>query len=90
VKSCFNVRIQGRVQGVGFRYYTQIEARRLGICGWVRNQPDGSVEVLIGGNSEQVEALKQWLRHGPGYAQVRHIECSAGHLPDNCNDFRIV
>jgi len=89
MKACFHVRIQGRVQGVGFRYYTQIEARKLGVSGWVRNCADGSVEALICGAPEQLDTLKQWLKRGPGYAQVDHVEFSAGHLPDNCNDFRI-
>jgi len=88
--SCVHAHIQGRVQGVGFRYYSQIQARKLGIAGWVRNQPDGSVEALICGESEAVEQMKQWLKRGPGYAQVETIEFSAGHLPDNCNDFHIV
>jgi len=90
VKACVQVSIRGRVQGVGFRYYTQIEARKLGVTGWVRNCSDGSVEVVIGGASVQVKSMKQWLKHGPSYAEVEHIEFSAGHLPDNCNDFRIV
>jgi len=87
---CLNVLIQGRVQGVGFRYYTQIEARRLDISGWVCNLDGGGVEALICGEPEQLDAMKGWLKHGPGYAQVETIEFSAGHLPDNCNDFRIV
>ncbi|MDQ6982897.1 MAG: acylphosphatase [Mariprofundus sp.] len=90
MKGCLSVHIQGRVQGVGFRYYTQLEAQRLGVCGWVRNQPDGSVEACICGNAESLATMQAWLNHGPNYAQVEHIEFSAGHLPDNCNDFRIV
>jgi len=90
MKECINIHIRGRVQGVGFRYYTRLEARKRGICGWVRNLPDGSVEACICGESEPLAAMKQWLRHGPDYAGVAHIEFSAGHLPDNCNDFRIV
>lgn len=90
MKTCCHVRIQGRVQGVGFRYYTQIEARKLGVSGWVRNCADGSVEALICGEFDVIEAMKSWLKRGPGYAQVAQIEFSAGHLPDNCNDFRIV
>jgi len=90
VITCVHARIQGCVQGVGFRYYTQIEARKLGVSGWVRNLADGSVEALICGEPDAVAAMQAWLKHGPGYAQVEDIEFSAGHLPDNCNDFRIV
>jgi len=90
MKACCHVRIQGRVQGVGFRYYTQIEARKRAVSGWVRNCADGSVEALICGAPESIDAMKQWLKSGPSYAQVDQIEFSAGHFPDNCNDFRIV
>jgi len=90
VNDCLHVHIKGRVQGVGFRYYMQIQAWKLDISGWVRNQADGSVEACICGDGAQLVAMKQWLKHGPSYAQVRHIEFSAGHLADNCNDFRII
>lgn len=53
----FKVWIQGRVQGVGFRYYTQREAKRIGIVGWVRNCADGSFETLICGNENQTQAM---------------------------------
>ncbi len=87
---CEHVRICGRVQGVCFRYYTQQQASLLGICGWVRNCADGIVEAMICGEAEQLEMMKQWLRHGPSEAEVTSIAFSAGHLPDSCNDFRIV
>ncbi len=90
MRVCKHARIEGRVQGVGFRYYTQMQAQRLGICGWVRNGSDGSVEAMICGKIEQLEAMKQWLKCGPDYAHVALIEFSAGHLQDSCNDFRIV
>ncbi|MFQ5345305.1 MAG: acylphosphatase [Mariprofundus sp.] len=90
MKNCLRVIIQGRVQGVGFRYYTQMEARKLGITGWVRNHADGSVEACIRGEHESLAAMQAWLRQGPGLAHVEHIEFSAGHLPDSCNDFRMV
>jgi acylphosphatase len=87
---CVHAHIQGCVQGVGFRYYTQIEARKLGVSGWVRNQADGSVEALICGEPGAITSMQAWLKRGPGYAQVEQIRFSAGVLPDNCNDFRIV
>jgi len=90
VNMCLHVIVQGRVQGVGFRYYTQVEARKLGISGWVRNHADGSVEAYICGEAEVLTTMQTWLKHGPNYACVEHVEFSAGHLPDNCNDFRIV
>jgi len=86
---CLHVLIQGRVQGVGFRYYSCCEAKRLGIRGWVANRKDGGVEACIAGDAEPLAAMQQWLSHGPATADVQTIEFSAGHLPDSCNDFRI-
>lgn len=67
-------RIRGRVQGVGFRYWTQDEARALGLSGWVRNEPDGSVTALIAGRSDAVGAMLEKLRHGPAGAKVSEVE----------------
>ena len=67
------IRVTGRVQGVGFRYALRDEARRLGLCGWVRNRADGSVEALVQGNDESVTALVAWARRGPRLAQVDEV-----------------
>ena len=77
------VRIEGRVQGVCFRHYTQQEANRLGITGWVRNLNDGSVETLICGDETQLNTMLAWLRHGPSAAVVSntHIEPAAASSP---------
>jgi acylphosphatase len=58
------------VQGVCFRMYTAAEARSLGVSGWVKNLPDGTVEVLAEGSTEKVMALVAWCRHGPSHATV--------------------
>jgi len=65
--------IKGIVQGVNFRYYTQREAKRNNLTGWVRNLPDGSVAALFEGEEEDVEALIQWCRHGPPSAHVTEL-----------------
>ena len=57
--------VQGRVQGVGFRYFAARAARELGVAGWVRNLPDGSVETLVEGDAEAVEGYLDRLRRGP-------------------------
>jgi acylphosphatase len=67
------LRIRGRVQGVGFRYWTQGEAQALGVDGWVRNEPDGSVSALIAGPEEEVEKMLKRLRVGPPGAEVTGI-----------------
>ena len=62
--------ITGRVQGVGFRFYTQRKARELGLTGWVRNCRDGSVEAVIQGAPGAVETMIAWARRGPPSAVV--------------------
>ncbi|OOF46047.1 acylphosphatase [Rodentibacter trehalosifermentans] len=65
--------IYGRVQGVGFRYFTWKEAEKLGIKGSVRNRDDGSVEVIAQGTKAQLQLFEQWLRKGPRSAKVMQI-----------------
>lgn len=67
-------RIQGRVQGVAFRWFTCQAAGALGIDGWVRNLPDGSVEVHARGRREPLRRLQQQLQRGPQSAEVRAFE----------------
>lgn len=65
--------IRGRVQGVGFRWFVDREARSLGINGWVRNNIDGAVEVLAAGSAAQVDALRSKLREGSRGSRVDSI-----------------
>jgi len=69
-----HLRISGRVQGVGFRHYTQREARRRGISGWVRNRNDGTVEAVFHGAREDVERMVRWAQHGPPSATVTDVQ----------------
>ncbi len=73
--------VTGRVQGVGFREFTRREARRLGVGGYVRNLPDGRVEVVADGAGRALESLVSVLRAGPPGARVRgvHVEWSDDH-----------
>src|ERR1700693_3791098 len=66
--------VRGRVQGVGFRWFVEREAHVLGIAGWVRNNADGSVEVLAMGSRDQLLGLRSRLRAGPRAARVDHVE----------------
>ncbi|MDP1646030.1 MAG: acylphosphatase [Thiobacillus sp.] len=74
-----HLRIHGRVQGVWFRESMCREAERLGVTGWVRNAPDGSVEAVIQGSAEAVDTLTGWARSGPPQARVERIELSEAH-----------
>ena len=66
--------VRGRVQGVGFRYSMIARARSLGVGGWVRNRPDGSVEAVFEGPAERVQSMVDWCRRGPSGAQVDSVE----------------
>jgi acylphosphatase len=67
------IKVTGRVQGVSFRWYARQEAERLGVAGWVRNDPDGTVAGLVEGDDEAVDAMVAWCRQGPSYAAVRDV-----------------
>ena len=81
--------VRGRVQGVGFRWFVEREARTLGINGWVRNTHDGCVEVLAMGSSEQLTGLRDRLRAGPRAARVDAVDESEANPVSGLNTFRI-
>lgn len=68
--------ISGRVQGVFYRASTEAEARKLGLCGWVRNLPTGEVEVRFEGPRAQVDAALRWCAQGPPSARVTDVSVS--------------
>jgi acylphosphatase len=72
-KSRSKVIVKGIVHGVNFRYYTQRQAIRYNITGWVWNLPDGSVAAVFEGEEQDVEAMVQWCRNGPPSAQVTEL-----------------
>jgi len=69
-----HVLVQGRVQGVGFRWFVRETARELNLAGWVRNRPDGTVEVAAEGSAAMIERLRDELRKGPSGAVVTSID----------------
>ena len=83
-------RVEGRVQGVAFRYYTSIEAKRLGITGSVRNLSDGSVEIYASSNRETLSKFENFLKEGPGHSVVEKIERSAIDMNRIYKDFLIL
>src|SRR5258707_14564425 len=81
--------VRGRVQGVGFRWFVEREAHILGISGWVRNNHDGSVEVLAQGTRDQLSGLRGRLREGPRAARVDAVEESEAQPKEGLSSFRI-
>lgn len=74
--------IGGRVQGVGYRYWTVTTARRLGLRGWVRNRADGSVEALVAGDSAVVGRMIEACRQGPAGARVVRVDVTEAEATD--------
>lgn len=64
----------GKVQGVCYRESTRAEANRIGVSGWVRNLPDGSVEAVLQGDLQDIEQLVNWMEMGPQFAIVEKLE----------------
>jgi acylphosphatase len=81
--------VRGRVQGVGFRWYVEREAHMLGIAGWVRNNHDGSVEVLAMGTRDQLLGFRSRLREGPRAARVDDVQELEAKAIAGLNTFRI-
>lgn len=79
--------VVGRVQGVGFRWWTVGVAQRLGLCGWVRNLTDGTVEILAIGEPAAIDALAQACRTGPTGARVEDVERALAD-DDGAKDFQ--
>ena len=80
--------ITGRVQGVFYRDSMRREARRLGVTGWVRNCPDGTVRAHVEGAPDAVEALVRWSREGPRHASVDDVRVGEAQ-PAGCERFDV-
>ena len=81
--------VSGRVQGVGFRFFTQAEAAREGVRGWVRNVPAGGVAISAEGTAEAIERFERAIRQGPPGARVDGVEASDAPLGDHDGEFEI-
>lgn len=82
--------VAGVVQGVGFRNFVQRRALELGVRGWVRNLPDGRVEVAACGTQGQLATLEQYLNAGPRYSQIESVEnVKISDEVDECKTFEI-
>ena len=81
--------VHGHVQGVSFRYNTLVKANELKLTGWVRNLPDGSVEVLAEGGEPAVLGFLDYLRRGPGGARVTNVETDWTEAKGDLQGFEI-
>ena len=81
--------VRGRVQGVGFRWFVEREAHILKIAGWVRNNPDSTVEVLAQGTREQLAGLNSRMREGPRAARVDEVEVKEADAIPGLTSFQI-
>lgn len=86
---CKRYLISGKVQGVSFRAHTQRQAQQWNLKGWVKNLPDGRVEVLAWGTEKQLDQLAQWLWQGVPLAKVAGVICEVVDEPEPCSDFTI-
>jgi acylphosphatase len=84
-----HIRLVGRVQGVGFRYYTANEAERRRLTGWVRNLDSGGVEAVFQGPRQMVEDMLRWCADGPPGAYVRDSSVSWDEPPEFLESFDI-
>ena len=82
--------IEGRVQGVWFRESTRRQALRMGVTGWVRNRPDGTVEVAAEGEESRVRALVDWCGEGPPAARVTRVQQRPAEWRGEFDAFEIV
>jgi acylphosphatase len=81
--------ISGRVQGVCYRWFTRDTAVELGLTGWVRNLPDGTVEAVVEGEKEKLEQLLGWCKQGPDLARVTDIQAEWEEATGEFQDFSI-
>ena len=82
--------VRGRVQGVFFRAAAQREARRLGVCGWIKNRNDGSIEVVAEGEEDAIKEIISWAQHGPSAARVEQVDVRWKGYTGEFSEFRIV
>lgn len=81
--------VQGRVQGVNFRYHARSAARKMGAKGWVANRSDGAVEAVVEGTPEAVQSVLSWFRKGSPFSRVDDIKITEENPSGEFDDFEI-
>ena len=85
-----NMKITGKVQGVGFRYYVLRQAQELGIRGWVSNKPNGDVEALAQGEKADLEQFIAKVKEGPSFSRVEDVSLNWVNEADQYFGFEII
>ena len=88
-KARARVIVEGRVQGVFFRYHTQEMADRIGVTGWVKNRRDGRVEAVFEGDKDKVDRILEWCHRGPSEARVTKVNLTWEDYTGEYEDFSI-
>lgn len=83
------IKITGRVQGVSFRFYTKQKADELGLCGFVKNNPDESVDIVAEGDRPALQKLADWASKGPEFSTVFQCETAWGEYSGEYSSFEI-
>jgi acylphosphatase len=83
------IRIHGKVQGVFYRLNASQKAKQLGLRGWVRNHPDGTVEALLEGREQAIEEMIRWCRKGPPGAAVEKVDVDREPYRGEFNNFQV-
>lgn len=90
MKTRAHLLVLGKVQGVFYRASAQQEARRLGLCGWVRNLPSGEVEGEVEGEEAEVEEFVAWCRQGPSRSLVSQVKVDKATYQGNYSTFQVI
>jgi len=85
----YHIIVHGRVQGVGFRYFTQILASEHQISGWVRNKEDGTVEIVAEGEEENLKSFVEEMKKGSPFSRVEHIQLTEKEQMEGFQSFNI-
>jgi acylphosphatase len=88
-KELRHIRIHGKVQGVGYRFFATRVARRLGLKGWIQNNRDGTVEAAVEGEKGSIEEWIEEIREGPRYAEVTKIDSDVKEFSGRLSDFDV-
>ncbi len=84
-----HVFIEGRVQGVGFRHFTKVNAEEVGVYGWVKNLPDGRVEAVFAGPMDHIREMVNRCEQGPGSSRVDNIDVEVEEADEDYDTFEV-